>query len=84
MNEHGVTLSRDVTTLCLEVAWEVDALARTLPGLVPSTDAACDPHFVARCIGGRLLRLSSLLMAALDGEPVEELRGIIDFQQGQG
>ena len=70
--------------LCLEVAWEIDALARVLPGLVPSIDDKNDPHFVVRAMAGRLLRLSGVLMGMADDEAVHDLMKVIDLQAGQG
>ena len=71
--------------LCLEVAWEIDALARVLPGLVPCVaDGTPDPHFVVRAIAGRLLRLSGVLMGMADNEAADDLMQVIDLQAGQG
>ena len=71
---------------CLEVAWEIDALARVLPGLVPcvADGATPDPHFVVRAIAGRLLRLSGVLMGMADNEAADDLMQVIDLQAGQG
>ena len=35
-----VTMEEKRQFLCLEVAWEIDAMARVLPDLVPNTDEA--------------------------------------------
>lgn len=69
--------------LCLEVAWEIDALARVLPGLVPSIDKN-DAHFVVRAMAGRLLRLSHVLMGAADNDALDDLAQIINLDGGQG
>jgi hypothetical protein len=70
--------------LCLEVAWEIDALARALPGLVPCAAEASEAHFVVRSMAGRLLRLSGVLMGLADNEAMDELMQVIDLQAGQG
>ena len=72
--------------LCLEVAWEIDALARVLPELVPNIAENNGAHFVIRALSGRLLRLSNVLMGAA-GDPAEttdELAQIITLNGGQG
>lgn len=72
--------------LCLEVAWEIDAIARVLPDLVPcgADQPAADPHFVVRALAGRLLRLSGVLMGAVDDPSHDALVSVIDLQSGQG
>ena len=72
--------------LCLEVAWEIDAMARVLPDLVPNTDEGYGHHFLVRAMAGRLLRLSNVLMGALgdDAETTESLARIISLDGGQG
>ena len=72
--------------LCLEVAWEIDAMARVLPDLVPNTDEGYGHHFLVRAMAGRLLRLSYVLMGALgdDAETTESLARIISLDGGQG
>lgn len=71
-------------TLCLEAAWEIDALARLLPGLVPKDDAGA--HYAVRGVAGRLVRLADVLMSALgdENEATEDLAQIIGLQKGQG
>ena len=72
--------------LVREAAWEIDALARALPGLVPNTDETEGAHFVVRALAGRLLRLSHVLMGAADpaGETTEELAQVFTLNGGQG
>lgn len=72
--------------LCLEVAWEIDAMARVLPGMVPNSDEGNGAHFLARAMAGRLLRLSKVLMPALgdDSETTASLERIISLDGGQG
>jgi hypothetical protein len=73
--------------ICLEAAWEIDALARILPGLVPNVDEeAYSARLVVRSMAGRLLRLSSALMGALcdPPDPAEDLERIVTLNGGQG
>lgn len=72
--------------LVLETAWEIDALARALPGLVPNIDEAEGAHLVVRALAGRMLRLSHVLMGAADpaGETTEELAQVFTLNGGQG
>ena len=71
--------------LCLEIAWEIEAIARAMPGLVPTTDGGDNgPHFLARAMGGRLLALSGALSCALsdEEEPTAKLERVINFENG--
>ena len=73
--------------LCLEVAWEIDAMARVLPGLVPCVadgPEGADPHFVVRAMAGRLLRLSHVLMGVADNDDPDDMAQIINLDGGQG
>lgn len=68
-DENGtVTLGKDRHTVCLEAAWELEALAFLLPGLVPNIDEAHGAYHAVRGISGRLVVLSNILMAALGDE----------------
>ena len=76
--ENGtVTLGKDRHRVCLEVSYEVEALALVLPDLVPRTDEALVAHFAVRGIAGRLGTLANALMAALGDDVVKtgELEG---------
>ncbi|MBS0467107.1 MAG: hypothetical protein JSR14_07825 [Proteobacteria bacterium] len=83
----GVTLTHARMIVCLEAAWEIDALARALPCMVERVDTADgQAHFLARGVAGRLLRLTSVLMSGL-GEsdvPTHKLESIINLESGQG
>ena len=73
--------------LCLEIVWEIEHIARLLPNLVPTNDSGdTAPHFLARSMAGRLLRLSSAMGAALsdESEPTERLERVVNFESGQG
>ena len=92
VTEHTTTDSGDVTLscarklACLEAAWELDALARILPGHVPNVDECFGAHHIVRGIAGRMLRLSKVLMDGLgdDCQPTERLEHIISLDSGQG
>lgn len=68
--------------LCLRAAWEMDKLARILPGMVPLDDE--QNHFAVRGIAGRMLRLTSVLMSGLgdDDEENSDLKRIVFFEDG--
>ena len=84
----GVTLSERRMIAYLEAVWEIDALARILPGQVPNIDGCHGAHHVVRGIAGRLLRLTSLLMSGIgeggDDSDIEALERIVSFEKGQG
>lgn len=84
--EPGLSLSHARMMVCLEAAWEIDALARALPGQVPNIAECAEAGLVVRGIAGRLLRLSFVLMAGLgdDAQPTERLEKVISFDGGQG
>lgn len=46
--------------LVLNVAWELDKIARTMPDLVPVDDD--QTHYIIRALAGRMLRLTNALM----------------------
>ena len=68
--------------MCLQAVWEIDALARALPTLVPGSDDDSSQHLVARGVAARMLRLSSCLMSGLDDEGVstEEIAQIVTLE----
>lgn len=73
--------------VCLEAAWEIDAVARILPGLVPIGDEdSHQAHLVVRAMAGRLLRLTHVLMGALSDnvEETERLENVVGLESGQG
>ena len=82
-----VKMTEQRRMVCLEATWEIDAIARALPGLV-QYDTVDDghPHLLVRAMAGRLLRLSSVLMAALDddAEETRELERVVRLDGGQG
>ncbi|MDD3936862.1 hypothetical protein [Rhodoferax sp.] len=66
----AVNLSKARHMVCLEAAWELEALAYLLPGLVPNVDEARGSYHAVRGIAGRLLNLANVLMAALNDDGV--------------
>lgn len=74
--ENGaVILGKARHALCLEAAWELEALAYLLPDLVPNIDEAHGAYHAVRGIAGRIVDLSNVLMAALgdDAEKTHDL-----------
>lgn len=62
----AVTLSNARQMVCLESAWEIEALAILLSTLVPCDDENLTTHFQSRCIASRLKILSVVIMSGLD------------------
>lgn len=64
-NEPGsATANSQRINVINQAVWEMDALARALPDLVPLDEDQA--HYVARGICGRMLRLTGAIMSALD------------------
>lgn len=64
---------------CLEAAYELDVIARMLPGLAANnSDEIFASYYKTRCIAGRMLRLTSALMAGL-GDDLETTATIADM-----
>jgi hypothetical protein len=77
--------------VCLQATWEIDAIARALPGLVPDGDEESPEHsgaprFLVRAMAGRVLRLTHVLMGALGDfvDTTEDLERIVTLNGGQG
>jgi len=70
--ENGaVTLGKDRHMVCLEAAFELEALAFALPDLVPNVEEARVARLAVRGIAGRLVTLANALMAALGDDVVK-------------
>lgn len=54
-------------TVCLEAAYEIEALAEVLPGLV-SSGGSDNMHRIVRGISARLLSLSGVIMSGIGDE----------------
>lgn len=73
----SVTLSMERHRVCIEAAWELEALAYLLPTVTSNSDSeATQSGFVVRGIAARLVGLANALMAGLhdDAVTVEELQ----------
>lgn len=71
-NKNGtVTLSDARHLVCLEAAFELEALAFSLPGLVPAVDNSNVAHYAVRGFSGRLLQLAGALMSGLSDTVIE-------------
>lgn len=68
--DQSVTLSHARQMACLEAVWELDALARVLPDLVPRDGDGV--YLSVRGIAGRLTVLANALMAGLDDGVVSD------------
>lgn len=67
-----VTLSKARHDICMEAAWELDAIASMLPGAVERTDeVAMASHLKVRCMAARVRELANALMAGLFDDAVE-------------
>lgn len=64
----AVTLGYARHSLCMEIAWELEALAFVLPVLVPNVDEAHGAYHSVRGVAGRFVTLANALMAALADE----------------
>lgn len=72
----SATLSRDRLLLCLEIAWELDALGYLLPSVTTSHDLESRATCLAvRGFSARFVQLAGALMAAVDdnGVPLSSL-----------
>ncbi len=66
--------------VCLDAVWELDALAKLLPGVVPHTIEG--EYLVVRAIAGRMLRLTKCLMEGLTENAVstDEIARIVTLE----
>lgn len=76
-DEGSATLSASRLNVVLEAAWELEALAHVLPGLVPCTAESGPAHFAVRCIADRIRRLGWAVMSGLS----DELHPLADLQR---
>lgn len=76
--------TEETSHLLLQAVWELDKLARILPGLVPLDEDMA--HYAVKGVSGRIVRLASALMSGLSGEADEaDIKRIINFDDvGQG
>ena len=80
--ENGdVILSKARRDVCLEAAWELEAIALMLPDLVPAALVEDMPaHYRVRCVAGRVRELANALMAGLYDDAVQ-VSGITGLNQ---
>jgi hypothetical protein len=74
-----VTLSKARHKICMEAAWELDAIAPMIPDAVDRTDeVAMASYLKVRCLAARVQALANALMAGLydDAVPVTGLGGL--------
>lgn len=68
----SVILGMERHRVCLEVAWELEALAYVLPAATTNcTPESLQAGFVVRGIASRFLTLASVLLAALNDDSEE-------------
>jgi len=74
--DDGPAMDKARRLVCLEAAWEIDALARLLPSIVPRIDDTLEEFLQVRGIAARLRSISTVLMSACsdDQEATENLR----------
>ena len=77
-------ITEETKLLLLQAVWELDKLARILPGLVPLDDDMA--HYAIKGVSGRIVRLTSALMSGLQGDAEKaDIKQIINFDDiGQG
>lgn len=70
-NDDGsVTLAKERQQVCLSAAWELDALAQLLPGLVPF-ELDMQLHYTVRGLAARVERLANVLNSGLHDTAVQ-------------
>lgn len=67
-SDEGLVMDEARRLVCLEAAWEIDALARLLPSIVPRIDDTMEEFLQVRGIAARLRSISSVLMGACGDE----------------
>ena len=87
LTQHGdnsITLSKDRLLVCLDAAWELEALALALPVTAPIDGTQRNQHFVVRSMAARILQLSQVLLGCLDDsmEKTHELGQIVTVTHG--
>ena len=67
------------TRLLRSAVYEMDKLVRLLPDMVPLDEDQA--HYAVRGIAGRMLRLTHVLMGALEDDEItdKEIAGILHF-----
>lgn len=80
------TMTEQRQMVSLEAVWEIDAIARNLPGLADGVEDQTAVRLLVRAMAGRMLRLTGALMSVLneEDEPTEDLARIVMLHGGQG
>ena len=81
--DHSVQLSAARSSLCIDATWEIDALARMLPDIIPLTDETTTAmYFSVRGITARILQLNEVVMGALSDEidTVERMHRVVNLK----
>ena len=65
LKDGGATLSRERLNACLEAAYELEALANILPGVVLDVAEADGAHYAVRGIAHRIRDLSRMVIGGL-------------------
>ena len=77
----------DASNLCLQAVWELDKLARVMPGLARTVEDEDEQmHFAIRGICARMVSLTSLLMDCMgsSGPVSKEFSDVIHFAETGG
>lgn len=77
--DQSITLGNDRQMVCLEVVWEIDAIARALPSLVPESDHTLQLHLVMRALASRMIALTEVMTGCLmePGTTTKELKSVV-------
>lgn len=82
--ENGaVTLDKERHSVCMDAAYELDAISSMLSGAVECSDeAAMASHLRVRCIAARVHALAGVLMSGLGDDAVrtEDLQSTVMVQ----
>lgn len=80
--DESVTLSAARALICLQATWEIDALARALPDLVPHTEETIEARLVVRGIAARIMQLNEAVMGGIndDAETVNRLHNAVNLK----
>jgi len=80
--DESVALSVERSYLCLEATWEISALARALPDLIPDTDENMDTRLLVCGLAARIEQLSDAVMGGINDqlEPIAKLQRIVTLK----
>lgn len=80
--DESVTLSAARARICLQATWEIEALARALPDLVPHTEETIEARLVVRGIAARIMQLNEAVMGGINDEieTVNHLHSVVNLK----